>query len=109
MQVSLPYCVYVLFSEKDKLLYIGFTTNIERRLQQHNAGETKSTCYRRPLILLFTEHYLYETDARKREMYFKTSMGRKALRLMLTTTLKSLGYKGEKFNVLFDDEEDTGI
>jgi hypothetical protein len=27
-------------------------------------------------------------------MYFRTSMGKKALKLMLGTTLKKLGYKG---------------
>lgn len=104
MEVPLAWCVYVLISEKDHLLYIGFTTNITRRLQQHNAGEAKSTAPRRPLKLIFTEHYLFESDARSRELYFKTSMGKKALRLMLTTTLSALGYKGEKFRIQFGDE-----
>lgn len=104
MEVPLPYCVYVLLSEKDKLLYIGFTRNIMQRLRQHNAGEAKSTSFRRPLQLLFTEHYLFEVDARRREMYFKTSMGRKALRLMLMSTLENLGYKGQIFNMVFEKE-----
>ena len=109
MEVPLAYCVYVLISEKDRLLYIGFTTNISRRLQQHNAGEARSTAPRRPLKLIFTEHYLYESDARYRERYFKTSMGRKALRLMLTSTLAGLGYKGEKFRIEYvEDETETG-
>ncbi len=102
--MPLPFCVYVLFSEKDKLCYIGFTKNLERRLTQHNNGETKSTSKRRPLKLIFTEHYLFEPDARYREMYFKTSMGKKALRLMLTGTMQGLGYQGEKFKLLFDEE-----
>lgn len=37
--------------------------------------------------------YLFEEDARKREKYFKTSMGKKALKLMLGTTLGKMGYK----------------
>jgi hypothetical protein len=32
-------------------------------------------------------------DAKKREMYFKTSMGKKALKLMLNGTLSKLGYR----------------
>lgn len=106
MEVPLPFCVYVLISGKDQLLYIGYTSNILRRLQQHNNGETKSTSPRRPLKLIFTEHYLFQSDARYRELYFKTSMGKKALRLMLNSTLASLGYKGEKFRLEFDVEEE---
>jgi putative endonuclease len=92
--MPLPYCVYILFSLKDLLLYTGFTTNLEQRLVHHNAGHTKSTANRRPLQLVFCEFYLFEADARKREDYFKTSMGKKAIKFMLASTLNSLGYKG---------------
>lgn len=90
--MTLPYCVYILFSEKDKLLYTGFTTNIDERIKHHNAGKTKSTAPRRPLLLIFCEFYLFEADARKREMYFKTNPGKKAIKLMLGSSLLRLGY-----------------
>ena len=90
----LPYCVYILFSVKDHLLYIGFTTNIEARVKNHNDGRTKSTANRRPLELIFCEFYLFEAEAKKREMYFKSTAGKKAIKLMLTGTLLKLGYKG---------------
>lgn len=51
--MPLPFCVYILFSQKDLYLYIGFTTNIQNRLLSHNAGGTKSTSSRRPLELIF--------------------------------------------------------
>ncbi|MES2618416.1 MAG: GIY-YIG nuclease family protein [Bacteroidota bacterium] len=89
----LPYCVYVLFSERDHLLYIGFTKNLENRLNNHHSGGTTSTKNRRPLNLIFSEFYLFEEDARNRELYFKTSAGKRALNLMLRTTLEKLGYK----------------
>lgn len=38
----LPYCVYVLFSLKDFKMYIGFTTNLEKRILDHNDGNTTS-------------------------------------------------------------------
>ncbi|MEX1240967.1 MAG: GIY-YIG nuclease family protein [Cyclobacteriaceae bacterium] len=90
--MPLPFCVYVLFSHKDRLLYTGYTTNIEERLKSHNGGKTKSTAPRRPLELIFCEFYLFEADARKREMYFKTTSGKKAVKLMLGGTLMKFGY-----------------
>jgi putative endonuclease len=75
-------------------LYIGFTTNIDARVKKHNEGGSPSTAPRRPLELIFCEFYLFEPDARKREAYFKTSMGKKALKLMLKATLEKMAYKG---------------
>ncbi len=92
--MPLPFCVYVLFSQKDNLLYIGYTSNLDNRIETHNSGGVISTAPRRPLQLIFCEYYLFEEDARKRELYFKTTMGKKALKLMLTDTLRKLGYKG---------------
>ena len=90
--MPLPYCDYVLFSHKDLFLYIGYTTNLEERVKNHNYWKTKSTAHRRPLELIFCEFYLFEADARKREMYFKTTAGKKTIKLMLGRTLVKFGY-----------------
>jgi putative endonuclease len=110
--MPLPFCTYVLFSRKDFLLYIGYTSNIERRLVQHNAGETTSTRYRRPLELIFCEFYIFKTDAIKREDYFKTNAGKRTLKLMLRSTFDKLGYKGKSLGNLqvefeIDSEEEV--
>jgi len=108
MLMQLPFCVYILFSEKDNLLYTGFSTNLEHRIKNHNDGGTKSTAYRRPLKLIFCEFYLYEEDARKREKYFKTTMGKKAIKLMLAGTLTKLGYKNygsPKIEIVYENPE----
>src|ERR1043166_8200909 len=100
--MPLPYFVYVLFSEVDHKLYIGFTTNIKERLKKHNNGANISTSYRRPLKLIFCEYYLFEDDARKREDYFKTSSGKRTLKLMLNNTLSKLDYKKvSKYEISF--------
>lgn len=85
----LPYAVYVLLSLKDHKFYIGFTSNLEQRLSQHENGKVKSTAPRRPFRLIFCEFYLSKDDAMRREKYFKTSTGKKVLRLMLRESLKS--------------------
>ena len=90
--MPLPFFVYILFSHKDRLLYTGYTTNIEQRIKSHDDGKTTSTAARRPLELIFCEFYLFEADARRREIYFKTTAGKKAVKLMLGLTLLKLGY-----------------
>lgn len=104
--MPLPYCVYILFSKKDHMLYTGFTTNIQRRVAQHNAGKSKSTARRRPLELVFCEFYLFEADARKREMYLKTTAGKKAVKLMLGNTLLKMGYNRTKGIKVVNEEVD---
>jgi putative endonuclease len=37
------YYVYVLRSQLDGKLYIGYTTNLRNRIQEHNTGEVTST------------------------------------------------------------------
>ena len=89
----LPYCVYVLLSLKDRILYHGFTSNLEERLKDHTAGRTKSTRARRPFILIHSEYYLQKSDAMRRERYFKTAEGRRMLKLLLRDTLVELKYR----------------
>jgi putative endonuclease len=82
------YC-YVLQSQKDHHLYIGFSSDLKRRLQEHHTGKVPSTKGRRPLQLLYYEAHHSETDARRREQYFKTDKGKSTLRLMLRNSLNN--------------------
>ncbi len=74
------YYTYVLRSQKDGKLYIGFTANIKERLKAHNQGEVESTKYRQPFELVYFEGCLRKGLAEKRERYFKTGFGRKFLK-----------------------------
>ena len=73
-------------SLKDKQQYIGFTTNIEKGIKNHNEGGTISTSKRRPLELIYCEFYMTKADAMQRERYFKTTKGKRTLKLMLQNT-----------------------
>lgn len=79
----MTYFVYVLQSKKDKKFYIGYTANLKKRIQEHKNGEVQSTKGRRPLNLIFYEAYLNQYDALRREDYFKTTAGKRALKIML--------------------------
>lgn len=81
------YYVYVLQSEKDNLLYTGFTNDLTRRVEEHNAGFQISTKNRRPLRLIYYEWCLGKEDALAREKYLKSGMGKKFLRSRMKSYL----------------------
>jgi putative endonuclease len=71
--------VYVLRSLRDGGFYIGLTSNLRRRLAQHNAGEAHATRSRRPFELLLSETLPSRQAARSREKYCKSGVGREFL------------------------------
>lgn len=75
--------VYVLKSISKEFIYVGFTSNLKRRLTEHNNKEELSTKYYAPFDLIHYEAYRNEKDAKRRENYFKTTKGKVTLRQML--------------------------
>jgi putative endonuclease len=71
--------VYVLLSQKDGKQYIGFTSDLRKRMEQHQKGRNISTAPRRPLQLVYYEACLSIDDAKRREGYFKDTGGRRFL------------------------------
>jgi len=84
------HAVYVLYSRKDHMFYIGYTSNFYRRMQEHAEGRSKSTASRRPFVCVFCEYYICKSDALRRETYFKTTAGKRVLRLMLFDSLRTM-------------------
>ncbi len=81
--------VYVLKSRKDENLYIGYTTDLKRRLTEHNQRMNFSTKSRAPFDLLYYEAYVSQADAKQREHNLKNSAGAKtALKRRLPTSLR---------------------
>lgn len=75
--------VYVLKSLKDGKYYIGSTSDLERRLSQHNRGSNTSTKNRRPLELIYSETYNTEREAVSREFQIKSYKGGQAFKKLL--------------------------
>ncbi len=67
--------IYVLYGLADKKLYVGCTSNLEKRVKAHNSGFVKATKYRRPLKLIHKEQYKNKTEAFKRERFLKSLWG----------------------------------
>lgn len=64
--------VYVLISKVDNNLYIGQTTNLEKRLKEHNSGKTKSIKHRIPFKIIYFEKAENRKEAREKELKFKS-------------------------------------
>lgn len=71
---------YILQSEKNDELYIGFSSNLKRRLLEHNQGLNFSTKRYKPWKLIYYEACFKESDARRREKYLKTTQGGRLLK-----------------------------
>jgi len=84
------YYVYLLLSEVDRNFYTGSTNDLRRRIDEHNNGSVVSTAKRRPLKLIYYEACLNEMDARKREKYLKSGMGKKYIRNRLKSYFQNL-------------------
>lgn len=81
------YYVYILLSQKDNKFYIGFTSDLERRLKEHQQDKDISTSKRLPVELIYFEGHRAKKDALRREAYFKTTKGKTTLKQMLRDTL----------------------
>ena len=80
------YYTYILKSEKvgttrfrDGRFYTGVTSDLRKRLSEHNKGIVKSTKYRIPLRLIYYEACISKEDAYRREIYLKTGRGKRYL------------------------------
>ncbi len=81
--------MYILKSLKDSNLYIGYSSDLKRRLVEHNSGLSRSTKSRRPFKLVYYEAYLSQEEAQHREKNLK--LRAKALRQLLLRIKKSTG------------------
>jgi len=77
--------MYVLENEKGDF-YTGFTQDLKKRFVKHNRGQNVST-RGHEWRCIYYEACLDEEDARRRERYFKTTDGRRALRTRLKVYL----------------------
>lgn len=77
------YYTYILQSEKNNSLYIGYTSDLKKRLASHNAGRNKSTKRFIPYRLIFYEAFLNRIDAKNREDYLKSGYGRRSIKTLL--------------------------
>jgi len=84
------FSIYVLWSTKANRHYIGYTSDLNRRLEEHNNNKSqnmrKYTHKHRPWVLIYHEDgYRTRSDAMKREKYLKSSRGRQTIKQIIVS------------------------
>jgi putative endonuclease len=70
------YNTYIIYSLQHRKTYVGISEDIQRRIEEHNSKKSKYTSRYAPWVLVFYEEYSTREEARKREKYFKSGIGR---------------------------------
>lgn len=78
------YYVYILKSQKNGKLYKGFTSDLKRRINEHNSGNSKFTSANGPWKLIYYEGFISETDARREEIFLKSGKGKERIKYLLS-------------------------
>ena len=80
---STDWFVYILECN-DKTLYTGITTDLEKRVEEHNSGKeaAKYTRVRRPVKCVYNETHKNRSEATKREFAIKQLSRKEKLKLI---------------------------
>ena len=74
-------CISFKGQDKKKDVYVGHTSDLRRRVKQHNSSSNKGYTRGRNWRLIYYEAYSSEKDSRRREARFKDD-GRAKTQLM---------------------------
>ena len=84
------YSVYLLENQNDRSWYIGFTTNLKRRIFEHNnkQGGRTTIIKQGKWKLIYAEAYVDRNDALGREKFLKSGSGYRYLKKQLKNYLE---------------------
>lgn len=82
------YYTYLLENQDDKSWYIGYSSDLQKRLAQHVSGQGgQTTKNKSQWKLVYYEAYLNKKDAQGRERFLKSGSGRKYIKKQLVNYL----------------------
>lgn len=82
------YYTYLLENQNDKSWYVGYSSDLKRRLKEHLSGYGCQTTRGDEFWkLIYYEAYLNKKDAEGRERFLKSGSGRKYLKKQLNNYL----------------------
>ena len=71
---------YAISSLTRKYIYVGITNDVERRFSEHQKGANKTTKPYGPFKIILIESYNTRIEAREREKYLKSGIGKEFLK-----------------------------
>ena len=74
---------YVLKSKKDGKMYTGYTSDLKKRVREHNNNESVYTKGKGPFRIIYYEACIEQIDAKSREKYLKSGKGKRYLKSRL--------------------------
>ena len=74
------FIVYAIKSEVKNYIYVGMTSDLEGRLRRHNNGYERTTKSYRPFKLIYQQSFATRAEAREREKYLKSGIGKEFLK-----------------------------
>ena len=74
------YWVYAISSIKRNYIYIGLTSDLDERISKHNNGYERTTKAYLPFRLIYSEKLNTRYEARVREKYLKSGIGKEFLK-----------------------------
>ena len=72
--------VYVLRDASNGKFYTGYTADLRKRMAEHDEKRTRYTSHRGPYELFYYEASRDSEDAKAREKYLKSGMGKRYLK-----------------------------
>lgn len=77
------FTTYILQNNFNKKFYIGSTNDLDRRLSEHNRGQTRSTNKKGIWIVIYTEIFQNSLEAHRRELIIKSYKGGNAFKKLI--------------------------
>lgn len=74
------YFAYAIRSTIRNYLYVGLTSDVFRRLNEHNSGKLKTTKPYRPFTLVYKKEFETRAEARVEEKRLKSGSGKEFLK-----------------------------
>ncbi|MBU2447512.1 MAG: GIY-YIG nuclease family protein [Bacteroidetes bacterium] len=75
--------VYIIYSKSLNRHYIGYTEDLEWRLERHNSAWGRYTCKGIPWELVYYEKFAAKTEAIKREREIKKKKSKKYIEKLI--------------------------
>ncbi|MBU1100699.1 MAG: GIY-YIG nuclease family protein [Bacteroidetes bacterium] len=80
----MKFTLYILKSKSTNKFYVGHTNNMERRVFEHNSGQTKSTKPGIPWELVYTKEFQTNIEANRAELDIKKKKSRKYIEQLIS-------------------------